>query len=261
MHNAMQLKDLVQRLKWLGISDTLESRLRQAKDSSMSYEELLTILFQDELESSERLALQRRIDHAKFEELKTFESFDMGRYSSPIKHAINDLMTGKFIKEKNHVIIMGPVGTGKTHLSQALGMLACQKTKKVKFISTNELLNEFYRARADNTHDKVFKRYTKFDLLILDDFGLKPLSPEQSPEQSSDLYDLIASPHINSSLIITTNRKIEKWMELFSDPVMANAALDRIVNKSYRIVLEGESYRKNFTPKFKIGDDKKMEEG
>ncbi len=144
-------------------------------------------------------------------------------------------------------------------------MLACQKAKKVKFISTNELLNEFYRARADNTHDKVFKRYTKFDLLILDDFGLKPLSPEQS----SDLYDLIASTHINSSLIITTNRKIEKWMELFSDPVMANAALDRIVNKSYRIVLEGESYRKNFTPKFKIGedtkskivDDKKIEEG
>lgn len=256
MHNEMQLKDLVQRLRWSGISDTLESRLRQAKDSSMSYEELLTTLFQDELESSERLALQRRIDHAKFEELKTFESFDIGRYSSSIKHSINDLMTGKFIKEKNHVIIMGPVGTGKTHLSQALGMLACQKAKKVKFISTNELLNEFYRARADNTHDKVLKRYIKFDLLILDDFGLKPLSSEQS----SDLYDLIASTHINSSLIITTNRKIEKWMELFSDPVMANAALDRIVNKSYRIILEGESYRKNFTPKFKIGGDKTMEE-
>jgi DNA replication protein DnaC len=221
----------------------------------MSYEELLTILFQDELEHSEKQALQRRIDNAKFEELKTFESFDMKRYSLPVKHAINDLMTGKFIKEKNHIIIMGPVGTGKTHLSQALGMFACQKKKKVKFISTNDLLNEFYRARADETHDRLFKRYAKFDVLILDDFGLKPLSPEQS----SDLYDLIASTHIKSSLIITTNRKIEKWMELFSDPVMANAALDRIVNKSYRIVLEGESYRKNFTPKFKIEDDKKME--
>jgi len=93
--------------------------------------------------------------------------------------------------------------------------------------------------------------------LILDDFGLKPLSPEQS----SDLYDLIASTHIKSNLIITTNRKIEKWMELFSDQVMANTALDRIVNKAYRIVLEGESYKRNFTPRFKIVDDKKMEEG
>jgi len=251
--SEFQLNDLAQQLRLSGISDTLEIRLKQARDSAMSYEELLTILFQDELESSEKQALQRRIDHAKFEELKTFESFYMSRYSLPIKHAINDLMTGKFIKEKNHVIIMGPVGTGKTHLSQALGMLACQKRKKVKFVSTNELLNEFYRARADNTHDKVFKRYTKFDLLILDDFGLKLLSPEQS----SDLYDIIASTHITTSLIITTNRKIEKWTELFYDPVMANAALDRIVNKAYRIVLEGESYRKSLTPKFAIENDEK----
>ena len=105
--------------------------------------------------------------------------------------------------------------------------------------------------RADFTYDAIFKRYTKVDLLILDDFGLKTLSAEQS----SDLYDLIAAVHINASLIITTNRKIETWAEIFFDPVMANAALDRIVNNSYRVVLEGDSYRKNFTPKFKMEDD------
>ena len=147
---------------------------------------------------------------------------------------------------------MGPVGTGKTHLSQALGMLACQKNKKVKFIRSSELLNEFYRSRADATYDVVFKRYSKLDVLILDDFGLKTLSANES----SDLYDLIASVNINASLIITTNRKIEKWSEIFHDPVMANAALDRVVNNAYRIVLEGESYRKKFTPKFTKGDDK-----
>jgi DNA replication protein DnaC len=255
MSNELQLMELVKSLKLYGILDTLESRLQQAKESNISYEELLATLFQDELETLEQHALQRRIDTAKFEEVKTFINFDMGRYSTQIRHAINDLMTGKFLKERNHIIIMGPVGTGKTHLSQALGMLACQKNKKVKFVATNELLNEFYRARPDEMHDKLFKRYAKFDLLILDDFGLKPLSAEQS----SDLYDLIASTHIKSSLIITTNRKIEKWMELFFDPVMANAALDRVINKAYRIVLDGESYRKNFTPKFKMEGDKKME--
>ena len=97
-----------------------------------------------------------------------------------------------------------------------------------------------------------FKRYSKLDVLILDDFGLKTLSANES----SDLYDLIASVNINASLIITTNRKIEKWSEIFHDPVMANAALDRVVNNAYRIVLEGESYRKKFTPKFTKGDDK-----
>ena len=255
MHNALQLTNIIQQLKLIGISDSLESRLRQAKDSSMPYEELLSMLFQDELESRDRGALQRRISHAKFEELKTFEGFDLSRYSLKVRHAINDLMTGKFIKERNHIIIMGPVGTGKTHLSQVLGMLACQRNQKVKFVRSSELLNEFYRARADASYDTVFKRYTKFDVLILDDFGLKVLTPEQS----ADLYDLIATVHINSSLIITTNRKIEKWIELFYDPVMANAALDRIVNSAYRIILEGESYRKKVTPKFNMEDDKMME--
>ncbi|NDB85695.1 MAG: ATP-binding protein, partial [Alphaproteobacteria bacterium] len=99
MHNEMQLMDLVKSLKLSGILETLESRLKQARDATMSYEELLTILFQDELESLEKQALKRRIDHAKFEELKTFESFDIQRYSLNVKHAINDLMTGKFIKE------------------------------------------------------------------------------------------------------------------------------------------------------------------
>ena len=220
MHN-LQLDNLVQQLRLLGIADSLKSRLRQARDATMSYEELLLMLFQDKLDNRNQSSLQRRVTQAKF------------------------------IKEKNHVIIMGPVGTGKTHLSQALGMLACQRNKKVKFIRSNELLNEFYRSRADFTYDAIFKRYTKVDLLILDDFGLKTLSAEQS----SDLYDLIAAVHINASLIITTNRKIETCAEIFFDPVMANAALDRIVNNSYKVVLEGDSYQKNFTPKFKIEDD------
>ncbi len=252
MPNQLQLTSLIQRLKLFGMSDSLEGRLRQAKDTTMSYEELLLMLFQDEIEGREQILLQRRISQAKFEEPKTFESFDLKRYSLKIRHAINDLMTGKFIKEKNHVIIMGPVGTGKTHLSQALGMLACERHYKIKFIRSNDLLHEFHKSRADNSYDSLLKRYSKVDLLILDDFGLKTLSAEQS----SDLYDLIAAVHVSSSFIITTNRKVENWSEIFFDPVMANAALDRIVHKSYRVVLEGDSYRKNFTPKFKMEDDK-----
>lgn len=255
MPNNLQLGNAIQQLKLFGIVDSLDSRLRQAKDAAISYEEFLSMILQDELDNRNQTHLQRRISQAKFEEIKTFEGFELKRYSLKIRHAINDLMTGKFIKEKSHVIIMGPVGTGKTHLSQALGMLACGRGKKVRFVRSNELLSEFFRSRADSSYDVLFKRYTKMDVLILDDFGLKTLSAEQS----SDLYDLIAAIHINASLIITTNRKIENWTEVFFDPIMANAALDRIVNNAYRVVLEGESYRKNFIPKFEMGGDKMIE--
>ena len=244
--------ELVNKLRLTGISDTLIARLDQAKASSLSYEELLMMLFQDELESRQQKTLFNRVKQAHYEEPKSFDTFELSPYSTQAKQAIHTLMTGKCIKEKNHVIIMGPVGTGKTHLAQALGLLACQRQKKVCFIRTNDLLHTFHQSRADETWGKLFKRYTKYDVLILDDFGLKTLSAEQS----GDLYDLIAAMHINSMLIFTTNRKIEGWMEVFYDPIMANAALDRIVNKAYRVVLDGESYRKKLIPKFTGEGDK-----
>ena len=244
--------DLAKKLRLTGIPDTLMARIEQARALSLSYEELLSMLFQDEDEARQQKMLFGRVRQAQFEEPQSFENFDLARYSTQVTQAIRTLMAGKFIKEKNHIIIMGPVGTGKTHLAQALGLLACQRQKKVCFIRTNDLLNKFHQSRADETWNALFKRYTKYDVLILDDFGLKTLSPEQS----ADLYDLIAAVHINSTLIITTNRKIEGWMELFYDPIMANAALDRVVNKAYRILLDGDSYRKKFMPKFNAGDDK-----
>jgi DNA replication protein DnaC len=129
MPDSLQLNSLIQQLKLSGISDSLESRLRQAKDAELPYEELLSMLLQDELDSRDHSSLQRRIIQAKFEEVKTFEGLNLKRYTLKIRHAINDLMTGKFIKEKNHIIIMGPVGTGKT---QCPKRLVCWHVKEVK---------------------------------------------------------------------------------------------------------------------------------
>lgn len=242
-----QLVEMAGHLKLTGIKDNLEIRLSQARESSLSYEELLALMFQDEIQYRKQKDLASKIRNAQFEEVKSIDNFDLQPYQNKTIQAIKYLMTANFIAENSHVVIMGPVGTGKTHLAQALGLIACQKGKKVKFVRTNELLQQFYRSRADETWDKLFNRYKKSDVLILDDFGLKSLSAEQS----SDLYDLIAAIHVNSSIIITSNRKIECWMELFHDPVMANAAMDRIVNKAFRVILDGESYRKKFTPKIK----------
>jgi DNA replication protein DnaC len=247
-----QVLDIMKKLKLFGMADTLMARLEQAKAAKLSYEELLILLLEDQEQSQMHVALQRRIKQAKFEEPKSFNNFELNRYSVEVNQAIRNIMTGKFLKDRNHVIIMGPVGTGKTHLAQSIGLLACEHKKKVCFIRTNDLLHKFHQSRADESWIKLFNTYTKYDVLILDDFGLQSLSAEQS----SDLYDLIAAIHVKSTLVITTNRKIEGWMDVFYDKVMANAALDRIINKAYRIVLDGESYRKKFIPKVEVTEKK-----
>lgn len=247
--DSKQLLKLAREIKLFGMADTLESRLIQARENHLGFEELLNLLFQDEQQDRQRKHLARTIKQAQFEEVKSFDNFDLAQYGKETVQMIRHIMTAQFLKENNHIVIMGPVGTGKTHLAQAIGLMACQKSKKVKFVRANELLQQFYRSRADETWDKLHRYYSKFDLLILDDFGLKSLSAEQS----EDLYDLIANMHINSSMIFTSNRKIESWIELFHDPVMANAAMDRIINRALRVVLDGESYRKKFTPKITKG--------
>ena len=243
-----QVLEMVRRLKLFGMADTFVARLDEAKANKLSYEELLMLLLGDQEQFQTQVALQRRIKKAKFEEPNTFNNFELLHYSQEANQSIRNLMTGNFIREGNHVVIMGPVGTGKTHLSQALGMLACENKKKVCFVRTNDLLNKFHQSRAHEGFLKLFNQYTKYDVLILDDFGLKALSAEQS----ADLYDLIAAIHVNSILIITTNRMIEGWNDVFYDPIMANAALDRIVNNAYRVVLDGEFYRKKFIPKVDV---------
>ncbi len=246
-----QILELSKQLRLFGMAETLIARLDQAKAGKLSYEELLALLLQDQQQYQDQRSLQKRISQAKFEEPKSFDNFDLKRYSIEVNQTLRNLMTGKFLKEKQHVIIMGPVGTGKTHLGQSLGLLACQKKLKVCFIRANDLLNKFHQAKADETWIKVFNQFTRYDVLILDDFGLKSLSPEQS----ADLYDLIAAVHIKSSIIITTNRKVEGLSDVFYDQIMANAALDRMTNKAYRVILDGESYRKKFIPKVeKIGN-------
>ena len=240
-------KDLITKikeLKLIGMQDTLVARLKEARDNDLDYEQFLTLLLQDEEQVRSARNLSGKIKLARFEESKTLEELDLNKYSGNIRRVINHLNTGGYLREKKNVIILGPTGTGKTHLAQALGHDACRRGYKVKFIRSCALIAEFNASRTDDSWQSVLNKYVRPDLLILDDFGLKGLSSSGA----SDLYELIAGRHIKSNFIITSNRKTEGWCELFPDPVMACAALDRIVHNSYKIILEGESYRKNFSP-------------
>lgn len=234
------LTEQLKRLRFPGILETFEGRLCQARENALSHVEWLSLLLQDEIQRRDGQALVERLKKAKFEQEKTFEEYELTRYSLKMQHLIHDLMTGHYLQENRHILIVGPTGTGKTHLAIALGHQACRQGKRVRFIRAAALLRELNASRADHTWERALKRFVVPELLIIDDFGLSALSFAQA----EDIYELIAQRHLKSSFILTSNRKIEALGSLFPDPAMGNAALDRVVSQSYHVILEGESYRR-----------------
>jgi DNA replication protein DnaC len=237
---AYPLNDALKRLRLSGIMESYDIRLTQARENALSHHEWLELLLQDEIQRRENTALIERLKKAKFDQDKTLESFHIARYSLKVQQMIHDLAVGHYLQENRGVLIAGPTGTGKSHLAQAFGHQACRQGKRVRFIRAAQLFREMNASRADHSWERAIKRFTTPELLIIDDFGLTSMTFPQA----EDLYEIIAQKYLHSSLIFTSNRKIEAWVDLFPDAAMGNAALDRITSQSHAIILEGESYRR-----------------
>ena len=232
------------RLRLKGLLETLDMRLQQAEKEHLTASEFLQLTFQDEITRRDASALAKRLQSAKFESRYTFDNMVLDHYPTKVQRQVRDLQAGNYLHQNKSIIIMGPTGTGKTHLAHALGHVACCKGLSTRFIRANAMLRELQASRADLSWTRVLSKYLKPRLLILDDFALKAMTPEQA----EDVYELIAERIGKGSFIITSNRTIDAWVKLFPDPVMANAALDRLANNAHQIVLEGESFRKKSRP-------------
>ena len=241
-----QLMAQLKTLKLGGFVETLELRVAQAEKDELSHLAFLALVVQDEIERREAKKLTVRIQRASFEEEKTLEGFDFA-FNPKIKRSIvTDLATCLFVEKKEHVLIYGPAGVGKTHLAQALGHEACRRGYSVLFVKAVKMLRHLFAARADQSWEKQLKRYLHPDVLIIDDFGVTALSPIQA----EDIYELVTERHLRSSLVVTSNRPPQDWVALFPDPVMANSALDRLSHHAHHLMIdEGESYRKKLSPK------------
>jgi DNA replication protein DnaC len=224
--------------------DSLEVRLDQARHGQLGYLEFLQLLFQDEIERRKALGLKLRLQRASFEEPKTLEDFDFSCLPGLNPAAVKDLATGLFIEKREHVLLYGPAGVGKTHLAQALGHHACRLGKSVCFLKAAKFFRTLHAARADNSWEAEVRRFLAPDLLILDDFGLKLMTMTQA----EDFYEIVAERHLRGSIVVTSNRPPADWLPLFPDPVMANSALDRLAHSAHHLVLKGESYRKRRRP-------------
>lgn len=234
-----QLTPHLKHLRLSGILETLDDRHRQAVEGKWSYIEFLERLLQDEVERRGQKQLNLRLRRATLTTTKTLESFDFGFNPTINRQQILALAAGDYIRDKRNVILCGPTGVGKSHLAQALGHEACRRGYDVLFVNAYKLLQHLHGGRADDSLDRRLKLYLRPELLILDDFGLKPL---QSPAPS-DLYDIINERYERGSLLLTSNRPPAEWPGLFGDPLLAAAGIDRLCHRAEIIIIRGDSFR------------------
>ena len=232
---------LLKRLRLSGVQESLRARLDQAHADQLDYGEFLYRLLSDEVARREARQLELRLRRAKFDQEKVLEEFDFSFNPSIPKPKILELATCRFVVERRNLVLVGPTGVGKSHVAQALGHQACRAGYSVLYRPAEELLRELHASRADESYEAALKRLVKPDLLIVDDLGLRPLSGEGP----YDLYEVIRGRYERGATIWTSNRDVEagEWAGLFVDPLLASAALDRLLHHAEILRLEGETYR------------------
>ena len=244
MNPMPELTPMLKQLRLSGILDSLETRNRQAIEAKMAYTDFLGLIVQDEIarRSQKRLALALR--RANFRNQKTLEEFDYSFNPSINRALITDLASCRFLQEKVAVFIVGPCGTGKSHIAQALGHAAVRTGHDVLFTTQSKMLSQLNAARAINNYDRFFRKLASVDLLIIDDFGLKPLRPSQD----EDFHDIIAERYERRSTIVTSNLDLSEWGEAFPNRLLGAATIDRLRHGAYKVILEGKSFRSSRPP-------------
>ena len=240
--------DLVRRLKRLrlgGLLPTLPDRAAHARQAKLSPVEFLELLLQDEIDRRTSQSLQQRLAAAGFEEEVTPESITWDTPVSYDRPRVRELFGLHWLGQQENVIFTGPRGVGKSFFAQALGHSACRAGRAVRYIKAAQLLHALHASRADNSFERELRGWLAWDVLIVDDFGLRKLTAQQS----SDLYDVLVERHRRTATVITSNRAVEEWVALFDDPILANSALDRFAHRAHQIVMEGPSLRAAHAPR------------
>ena len=198
--------------------------------------ELLEALY---LERTERI-IERNLKAARFPMVKTLAEYSFSGIQIPEKLDLEALTTLKFMDQQENLILYGGVGTGKTHLSIALGVQAINNEKKVLFYTVHSLINQLVKAKEEHTYEKLMKKIESVDLLILDEWGYLPLHQEGARL----LFEVISLCYERKSIIITTNIEFSHWKNFLFDDKLTVAIIDRIVHHSHLLFYDRESYRK-----------------
>lgn len=238
------LRSAMKRLRLGKILDTLPERIAIAEKDKVPIEDFLLMIFADEIERRNSSATLRRADEAGLDPDMVLERWDKSSKVTYDKRVFNELCSLRFVEARRNVVVLGPVGVGKTFLASALGQLACRGGFQVRLCRADALLRLLRQSRLDNSREALMVALCTVDLLIIDDFALEPMSREES----RDIYQLFVERNARASTIVTSNRDTADWLAVFDDTLLAQSAVDRFKNNAFDLVIDGESYRPRLKP-------------
>jgi DNA replication protein DnaC len=238
--NIIELERSLRQLRLGGIAAVLETRLRQAQAEPMAPIDLIACLVSDELTRRSDRLLERRRKSASFRDPdRTLDNFDFSFNPKTNRSMVFDLATGAFISRREDALFLGPGGTGKSHLAQAIGQAAIQQGYKVLYRETHVLLDELAEAVADGTRRDYVESVATVPLLIIDDFGMRKL-PQTAAE---DLLEIIMRRYERCSTLLTSNRPVDDWGKLLGDVAAVSAMLDRLLHHGHVLKCGPRSWR------------------
>lgn len=236
---ASDISYLCRALKVPSLAGAVERLSERARAEGWAYEEFLAACLEREVAARQEHGGENRIRAARFPARKTIEDFDFDHQRSVKRDVISHLGTLDFIEAKENVIFLGPPGTGKTHLSVGIGLRACQAGYRVAFGTAAEWVDRLDQAHAQGNLHTELTRLGRIPLLIIDEVGYIPFEAEAA----NLFFQLISARYEKASVIVTSNKPFGRWGEVFGDPIVAAAMIDRLVHHAEVISLKGDSYR------------------
>jgi DNA replication protein DnaC len=239
-----ELRQTLRRLKLGKMCDTLPERITLARNNQLSHVEFLELVLDDEVDRRNRISAVQRARTARLDPTMTLESWDPDAAVSYDRALLDELVSLRFVEDAHNVLILGPVGVGKTHLAHALGHIACRRRLRVHADRADRMFKKLKASRLDNSHEQEMRRLVAVDLLIIDDFALQTLDPTET----IDFYELTVERHLKTATLVTSNREPPEWLAAMADPLLAQSAIDRLQSAAWELVVEGDSYRRRQKP-------------
>ena len=233
----MELTALLEKLKLDHLDAQLEAVCEQASQRELDYKSFLAQALETEWQGRFQRGIEARLRLARFPWIKTLDQFDF--QPSLDRRQVRELAGMSFVERAHNVVVLGPPGVGKTHLAVSLGVKAVEAGYSVLFLTLETLITRLVRARHENRLDRALQQLTYPKLLVIDEIGYLPLSREEA----SLFFRLVVRRYERASLIITSNKSFLDWGEVFNDPVLATAILDRLLHHASTLNIKGESHR------------------